>query len=352
MRKYRTGRLFLALLILLAIPLFAAGETEAVSFSSFNKAKQYVEENQPKELNLGNVRFRISEMATLLDMMGEGAKLHFSASWLGTTVTDADTEIVIKKAKTASAEDLEKLIRLCPNVRHIDLTKDNSFKNQAIAALMEKYPEIEFTWMVWLDRYHYLSSDSTAYSTLHEPNAPHKLKAADLEPLKYIKGLRALDVGHNEIESLEWLQYCPDLELLILGKNDKLADISPIGSLKKLQYLELFSTSAADISPLANCTELVDLNLCYLKKVTDLSVLDGLQKLERFWGNHMDGLPKEEKERFQAAHPDTQCVFDGKHATSEGWREHPRYDHYRWCLKNRIWIPFDEPLPEEAGKKK
>ena len=79
--------------------------------------------------------------------------------------------------------------------------------------------------------------------------------------------------------------------------------------------------------------------------MTDLSPLDGLPNLERFWGNHMDGLTEEEINRFTALHGSTECVFKGIHNTSEGWREHERYDHYRWCLQNQVWIPFSEPLP-------
>ena len=170
--------------------------------------------------------------------------------------------------------------------------------------------------------------------------------------LKYVPGLKALDLGHSEVTSLDFLQYCPDLELLILGDNQGVTDLTPIGNLKHLQYLEMFMVGAEDISPLANCTELLDLNMSTCYKIKDLSPLDGLEKLERFWGNSMKGLSEEEKNRFIAAHPDTECMFEKTHATAGTWRKHERYDHYIWCLGVGIWIPFDEPLPEEAGKKK
>ena len=201
--------------------------------------------------------------------------------------------------------------------------------------------------MVCLKGRYRLPSNCTAYSTLNGPDEPEKLRSGNLEALQYVHGLKALDLGHNDITDLDWLQYCPDLELLILSDNKKIKDITPIGELKHLQYLEIFSTDTVDISPLANCTELIDLNLSAMKSVTDLSPLDGLTKLERFWGTRMYGLSEEEKERFAAAHPGVQISFNAKHQTSDGWREHERYDHYCWCLKHQTWIPFGEPLPEK-----
>ena len=164
---------------------------------------------------------------------------------------------------------------------------------------------------------------------------------------EYVAQLKDSDhkITEEEFGRYLYTRDYPELELLILGDNRGITDITPIGNLTHLQYLELFSTGTADLSPLANCRELIDLNLCYDMKVTDLSALEGLTKLERFWGNHMDGLTAEETERFTALHTGTECVFNGKHATSEGWREHERYEHYRWCLKNQVWIPFSEPLP-------
>ena len=315
------------------------------AFQSFNAAVQYVQENRPAELDVGRVRWAPSDLKRLKDEMGDGAALHFTTVWGGVTLCDGDTEINLNPASGINAETVETVIALCSDVKKITVTKHLNLKNEQMAELIEKNPEIEFVWMVRLGRYHRIASDATAYSTFHEPSETERMISDDLEALQYVHGLKALDLGHNSLTDLDFLKYCPELELLILGENRGINDITPIGNLSHLQYLELFSTGTEDISPLANCSELIDLNLCYEKKVTDLSALDGLEKLERFWGNHMDGLSEEEKTRFAAVHPGCECVFNGKHATSEGWREHERYDHYRWCLKNSKWIPFGEPLP-------
>ena len=59
----------------------------------------------------------------------------------------------------------------------------------------------------------------------------------------------------------------------------------------------------------------------------------------------MDGVNEAQESAFTAAHPAAEIKFNAKHATSDGWREHPRYKHYIWCLKKYRWIPFNEPLP-------
>ena len=335
---------------MLAAAVFAAflcfgAFADGPAFKSFNAAMEYVRENRPAELDLGRVRWVPSDLKKLKDEMGGGAVLHFTTVWGDVTLCDGDTEIDLNPASGITAETLEAVIALCPAAEKITLTKHRNIRNEEMAELIERYPGITFVWSVRLGRYHRINSDATAYSTFHEPSETERMISGDLEALQYVPGLKALDLGHNSLTDLDFLRYCPDLELLILGENKGITDISMIGTLSHLQYLELFSTGAADIRPLANCRELLDLNLCYCKQVTDLSALDGLEKLERFWGNHMDGLSEEEKDRFAAAHPGCECVFNGQHATSEGWREHERYDHYRWCLKNSRWIPFGEALP-------
>ena len=345
MKRSGSAGIQMILLAVLLIFLCAGAAADGPAFNSYDAALKYVRENRPQELDVGKVLWQPADLLKLKEEMGSGAALYFTTDWNGMTLSDKDTEIDLNAVKRITAEDIETLTALCPEVRKINLTKHYYLRNKPVIALMEKYPEIEFVWTVTIDGRHKIATDSTAYSTFNEPESPEKLKSEDLEALRYVPGLKALDLGHNTITSLDFLKYCPELELLILGDNRGITDITAIGNLTHLQYLELFSTGAADLSPLANCTELIDLNLCYDMKVTDLSALDGLTKLERFWGNHMDGLTAEEKERFTALHSGTECVFNGKHATSEGWREHERYEHYRWCLKNHEWIPFGEPLP-------
>ena len=340
---------FLALLcaLLLAVPGFSgstAAESEVLSFRNYNECLKYVKENHPASLDLGAVRYDPKHLLALLDQMGENAVLHFSTTWDGVIITDETADLDLNEVKKFSLDHLEALFRLCPGLKTVNISK-HSVNMKKMVAILESHPDIYFVWQVKLDGRHGLASNATAYSTFHEPDANHKLTSSALENLKYVPGLKALDLGHNEISSLDWLQYCPDLELLILGDNKDIRDLSPIGNLEHLQYLELFMLHVTDISPLANCMELLDLNLSTCPYITDLTPLDSLQKLERFWGNRMNKVDQDMRDHFISAHPDTETHFKGQHATSDGWREHERYTHFIWCLKHRQWIPFDEPLP-------
>lgn len=326
----------------------AAGAEQPV-LNNVNKALAYVDEHRPEELDLGKVRMRPSELYTIKLRMPENAVLHFETTWQDTVITDRDTELNLRSMSyKITEEELEQLIAIVPGVQKIDVAGRNYPANKVMISLVEKYPEIEFVWIIRLNSGHALRTTDTAYSSFNDPTNKKlvRITSEDLEVLRYAPGLKALDLGHNAITSLDFLQYFPDLELLILGDNP-IEDIGILGTMKHLKYLELFSVPLGDVSPLANCTEMLDLNLSYCKKVQDLEPLSGMKALERFWGTHMDGISGEQQEAFTKEHPGTDIKFNAKHATSDGWREHERYDHYIWCLKNHTWIPFDQPVPEK-----
>ena len=339
--------------VLAAVILCAAAAVPACAeepnLKTVKGVLEYVAQNQPAELDLGEVRMKPAELLAIKAAMGENAVLHFTITWLGVRVSDTDTLLDMSKANgRPSVEDIGMMVQLLPDLQRVDLSKGFRLSSKNMITLIETYPDIQFDWLIILNEGHSLYSYDTAYSTFNDPQQnPVKLYSNQLDILKYAPGLKALDLGHNNLTSLDFLQYFPDLEFLILGDNLMIDDISMIGTLKHLKFLELFSVGVTDISPLANCTELIDLNLSYDTKLTDLSVLDGLTNLERFWGSHMTGMSEEAQAAFIAAHPDTEVKFNASHATSDGWRQHERYTHYIWCLKHHTWIPFDEPLPDQ-----
>ncbi|MBR1586211.1 MAG: leucine-rich repeat domain-containing protein [Clostridia bacterium] len=326
----------------------ARAEADRQTFETYQRAVSYVKKNQPMELELYNIRFKPRELLAVYNAMPKGAKLTFTTTWGGYKITDKSVNIDLTKSTAGvTKEDLVALVTLCPKVKKIDNSTRHSPSNDVMVELMAKYPHVQFEWMVHLGGQHYCATSASAYSTFNQPFKGDKLTSKQLERLQYCKNLKALDLGHNSITTLDFLKYLPDLELLIVGDN-RIKDITPVGTLKHLKYVELFSNDFTDISPLANCTELLDLNICYAP-VHDFSPIDNLTSLERFWATMIRKLPESEKIRFQEVHPNVEVDFVGSHATTNGWRKHPRYTHYIWCLKNGTWIPFDEPLP--TGKK-
>ena len=333
------------LLLLILCGLCFTAQAETVSFKGLNEALKYIRKNQPTELTIESGKFKPSELIQVKNALPAGAPFHFTVSWSNITYSDDITELDLTEMKGAvSRDDLEALISLCPNIRHIDNSAKRYPTNNDMIELIEKYPDVRFEWIVSFGKGHYCPTNATTFSTMNPPSSGKELTSEKMELLKYIPNLKALDLGHNNLTTLDFLKYVPDLELLIIGQNH-VKDITPIGQLKHLQYAELFTNPFTDLSPLANCTELLDLNITNCQ-TPDLSPLDGLEKLERLWANMIKHLTDEEKERFKSVHPNCQVDFQPSHAaTVDGWRKHIRYKHYIWCFKNHKWYSFDEEIP-------
>ena len=355
----------LTVALLLVCGICAAAMADGTpNLKTYKKAMDYVKKNQPMSLNLDKVRFTPKELLAIKQAMPEGAELHFSTNWKNARFADTSEEVDLRECTSGVKEgDLEAIIALCPNVRVINNAAKRYPSNDVMIPLMEKYPDIEFDWMINIRKEHYIASNATAYSTFNQPSKGTKLRSKDLEVLKYCKNLKALDLGHNAITSLSFLKYCPDMEFLILSEN-KITSIKPLKNLKHLKYLEIFTNQITDISALEACTELLDLNICN-NPILDLKPLEKITTLERLWANHCQvkegykvtqTLSDAQIKRFKKLHPSCQVDFTGPHPTCGTWRflkkgyKHPRYEHYLWCLRNGRWIPFDQPLPTRKNK--
>lgn len=330
-----------ALLLALAL-LFSAACAEAPDLTNYRKTLAYVQEVQPSALHLGETKFTPEQLWKLKNALPEGAQMTFTMDYCKTLIPHDAQEVDLNgRSKGVTGDDLQYLIDLLPNLRKLVFTKHNALANKVVIPLIEQYPNIEFVWRVHIKGRYGIESDATAFSTQKRLSDDKPvLTSRDLELLKYVPHLRALDLGHHDLTTLDFLTYLPELRILILADNS-ITDLTPIAQLKELEYLELFRNKASDLSPLSGLTNLLDLNLCFMPLAdTDLSVLDGLTRLERFWCN-MSRVPEEMQARFTAAHPDTQIMFSGTQSTDDGWREHTRYDQYREMFANRVWTEFE-----------
>jgi len=166
-------------------------------------------------------------------------------------------------------------------------------------------------------------TDATAFSTLDTTTNKLRMNSVSFIPLQYCTELRALDLGHQKIDDLSFLENLTELRILILADN-QIRDISVLKNLTKLEYVELFMNVLSDISPLASCPNLLDLNLCY-NYIQDVTPIAKLPRLERLWmsGN---GLSANTQTYLRNALPGCKCNFTVDSSTGEGWREHTRYD--------------------------
>ena len=330
-----------ALLLALAL-LFSTACAEAPDVTNYRQTLAYVQESQPTQLDLGVTKFTPEQLWKLKNALPQGAVMTFTMDYCKALIPQDAREVDLNgHSKGVTAKDLEYLIDLLPNLEKLVFTRHRDLANKAVIPLIEKYPEIEFVWHVRIKGRYAIDSDATAFSSQKRlSDKKPVLTSRDLEVLKYVPNLRALDLGHHDLTTLDFVKYLPELRILILADNN-IRDLTPLAQLEHLEYLELFRNKASDLSPLAGLTNLLDLNLCFMPLAeSDLTVLGGLTKLERFWCN-MSRVPEEMQQKFIEAHPDTLVMFDGTRSTDDGWRDHPRYTQYRDMFENFAWRPFE-----------
>lgn len=231
------------------------------------------------------------------------------------------------------------------------LTKVDMFETvvdrKRIEELDARYPDIEFGWTMEVGD-HLVRTDVTCFSTLHySADKPHPTREIAL--LRFCKNLRALDIGHNQVDDISFLYELPELRVLIIACN-QIEDITPIASLKHLEYLEMFSNWVKDISPLTELPYLAHLNIGY-NKIGDFTPLHQMTQLKRLWMKKCHSRasappPKAEViEALQAALGD--CVIDTTSNPSEGgWRECVEFDTFHEYFRNGQYVPFPTS-PEE-----
>ena len=218
--------------------------------------------------------------------------------------------------------------------------------------LAARYPDIKWGWTLLIrgkgkDHKHIIRTDDTSFSTLHNNKSPGHT-AEEFEILKYCWDLKALDIGHNKVDRLDWLSAFPNLHVLIVACNH-ITDISPLAGLTHLEYAELFKNEIRDISPLRGLSHLMDLNLVK-NKVSDLEPLMNLKRLKRLWIYNCDksnpSMPTEEMlARLQEALPD--CHIDYTHtSTAGGWRSDSHYKTIFRMFRKHVYEPFDDSEPE------
>lgn len=248
----------------------------------------------------------------------------------------ADVELYGKRFATSAEEiDLsgieisdtgliERSLPLFPELEKV-IMSDCGIADEDMDALNRRHEDVMFVWTIHFSVYD-VRTDVKAFCASNVPGfvAP-KLNSQQLEPIKYLTELEALDLGHMYYTDLSFLEYMPKLRYLILVEANY-RDISTIAGLSRLYYLELFNNTIEDMSPLLECRQLRHLNIGYTRGY-DASVLKEMYWLERLWlpGSQ---LSQEELDSIASALPQTDVYtvkWDGDGSTGGGWREHESY---------------------------
>ena len=271
---------------------------------------------------------------------------------LGVTVsTDAATlDMGERIVSDDEVPQIERAMAYLPNLTRIDMF-ESRLSSETMDRLFDTYPDIFWGWTFdlcggkWTVR-----TDITAFSTLQGENSK-RWDSTYFVPLRYCKNLMALDLGHNQVQGINFLRNFPHLRILILADN-QVTDISVLSELKELEYVELFLNYISSFEPLAGHDNLKDLNLCYClahegRNDRALQPLKSCPNLERLWVIG-DWVTDEMQDDIRAALPN--CTFHfGKSggSTNFGWRNHDRYYIIRQIFRSREYVPFDQPAADE-----
>lgn len=253
----------------------------------------------------------------------------------GQSISSEDESLVL-----SSADGLEEALLYLPGLKSVDLLNcDISIEElDAFSALR---PDIEFLCWVEFGSWR-VRSDITCFSTLRT-GSNHRCTSEELYPLlRYCTGLRALDLGHNDLTDISLIAEMKELQVLILADNPRLTDISALASLPELHYLELFlCKDITDFSPLYELTKMQDINLSYCRNLEDIGFIDNMPDFRMGWFRDTH-VTREQANYYTELMPEVTLVRGSPADPSSviyGWRSTER----NRCIRN-AFSNWDEVL--------
>lgn len=262
----------------------------------------------------------------------------------------SDTEELVLTDPTG----LEDALPYLPALKSVDLTACEPTVEQ-MELCYDLRPDVDFLWMVRFGEWE-VRSDITCFSTLRTGmEGNHAYTSEELYPLlRFCRHLRALDLGHNDLQDISLIGELPELQALILADNPNLSDISPLANLKNLYYLEMFlGWSITDFTPLAGLENMEDINLSWCHSLTDISFVEHMPKLKHLWllSSFVDN---EQIKKYQEMYPDATIMKANPielTSVAYGWRTTDRnialrgaFTYWRNVIEFVSWdnIEFDE----------
>ena len=209
--------------------------------------------------------------------------------------------------------ETEELLTYLPHLTYVDMT-DCGISNEEMEEMNLRHEDVKIVWTVRLGSWFRIRTDATWFMPVKYDYYP---EGNELENLKYCHDIIALDIGHMDIYSCEFVAYMPKLKYLLMA-DTKISDLTPLTGLEELVYLELFLTHVTDCTPLLTLTNLEDLNLCYtVGDPVTISQMTWLKNLwwTKCWGPYI----------LEQSLTETHLEFNSPSSTGNGWRELPNY---------------------------
>lgn len=245
----------------------------------------------------------------------------------GKQVSNLSAVLDFSGCRISNYELFTEQLALFPNLSRVELY-DSNLTNEQMEGLMQRYPNVKFVWTIRLANYWKVKTDQVAFSTNKGPGP--NLRNADVEQLKYCTDMVALDIGHNWVSDISFVEYMPKLRILILVDN-WVNDLSPIAKCKDLVYLETFVNPITDVSALTNLVNLIDINISY-NRFTDITPILNKPRVERLFVTHC-GLTREQLTQLEQEYPNAQIEYTVTQSIDAGWRTVDRYKAMRQMYK-------------------
>ena len=269
-----------------------------------------------------------SDVAELMTLRPDVA-FHMGFTLYGDHFSTLDEEMDLAFLDLQGDDTLIRQVLPCmPRCHFVNLDSCN-IPDEVMGQLREDFPDKGIVWRVFfgppqLRKYYGIRTDA---ERLLISDGKYALTSDDVKGLQYCTELKYLDIGHNRIDSIAFVEQMPKLEVAILGLNTW-EDLSPIVHCPEIEYLEIHYTRVKDLTPLLELKKLEHLNITGDPLIEDFSVLLQLTGLKRLWIGHANSRIYEYREALEATLSDTEIEIDHGEpdTTTIYWRgQSPRY---------------------------
>lgn len=226
-------------------------------------------------------------------------------------------EIDLSAANNIRLADLEEKIAYFPQAKLVFLG-ECGLDNELLAAHREQARDrYKLVWTVSCGSKLKTRTDATTFMPVRE--RVYYFNDEEAYNLRYCEDMICIDIGHMSIHNIEFVEYMPNLQYLILA-HTQLQYIEPISTCKNLKFLELDWSPVRDLTPLLGCTALEDLNLG--KVYADFTPIEQMTWLKNLW---MVECSTAARYKMTQALPGTKVMVTGAATVANGWRNLENY---------------------------
>ena len=253
-----------------------------------------------------------------------GVNITWEQEVCGQLFSSAVEELDLSGVKITGLEELEQKMPYFPNLKTVFLG-ECGLDNELLAAHREQVrDQYKLVWTVSCGSKLKTRTDATTFMPVRE--YVYYFNDEEAYNLRYCEDMVCIDIGHMSIHNIDFVQYMPNLEYLILA-HTQLQYIEPISTCKKLKFLELDWSPIRDLTPLKGCTALEDVNLGNIH--ADFTPVGEMSWLKNLW---MVGCSTGARYRMTQALPNTKVMVTGAATVANGWRDLDNYYKMRDLL--------------------